>query len=62
MVLKTRKSKGFHRIFKNMIFITNIEECYPNIKYNLLIAFNDMIADMISNKKYYKSNRILTIR
>ena len=28
----------------------NIEECKPNKKHKILIAFNDMIADMLSNK------------
>ena len=29
----------------------NIEECNPNKKHKILIVFNDMIADMLSNKK-----------
>ena len=29
----------------------NIEEYIPNKKWNLLIAFDDMIAQIISNKK-----------
>ena len=29
----------------------NIEEYYPNKKGKILIAFDDMIADMLSNKK-----------
>ena len=29
----------------------NIEECYPIKKRNILIVFNDMIADMHRNKK-----------
>ena len=29
----------------------NIEECKPNKKHKILIAFHDMIADMVSNKK-----------
>ena len=29
----------------------NIEECNPNKKHKILIAFDDMIADMCSNKK-----------
>ena len=29
----------------------NIEECNPNKKRKILIAFDDMIADMLSNKK-----------
>ena len=29
----------------------NNEECNPNKKRKLLIIFDDMIADMLSNKK-----------
>ena len=29
----------------------NIEECKPNKKLKILIVFDDMIADMLSNKK-----------
>ena len=29
----------------------NIEECNPNKKRKILIAFDDVIADMLSNKK-----------
>ena len=29
----------------------NIEEYNPNKKYKILIVFDDMIADMLSNKK-----------
>ena len=35
----------------------NIEEYNPNDKRKILIAFDDMIADMLSNKKL---NSILT--
>ena len=34
-----------------MIFSKNIEEYNLNKKRKILIAFDDMIADMISNKK-----------
>ena len=34
-----------------MIFIKNIEEYNPNRKRKILIAFDDAIADMPSNKK-----------
>ena len=34
-----------------MIFIKNIEEYNPNKKCKLIIIFDDMIADMLSNKK-----------
>ena len=29
----------------------NIEECNPNKKRKILTVFDDMIADMLSNKK-----------
>ena len=29
----------------------NIEECNPNEKRKILIVFDNMIADMLSNKK-----------
>ena len=29
----------------------NIEKCNPNKKCKILIAFDDMIVDMVSNKK-----------
>ena len=35
----------------------NIEECNRDRKYNVLIVFDDMIADMISNNKL---NQIVT--
>ena len=34
-----------------MIFIKNIEEYNSNKKCKILIVFDDMIADMVSNKK-----------
>ena len=30
------------------------EECYPNRKYNVLIVFDDMIADLISNNELHQ--------
>ena len=30
----------------------NIKESNPSRKYNMLIVFDDMIADMVSNKKF----------
>ena len=35
----------------------NIEEYSPGRKYNVLIVFNDMIVDLISNKKL---NQVVT--
>ena len=29
----------------------NIKECNPNNKHKILIVFDDMIADMLRNKK-----------
>ena len=34
-----------------MIFIKNIEEYNPNKKQKIIILFDDMIADMLSDKK-----------
>ena len=34
-----------------MIFIKDIEEYNPNKKSKILIAFDDVIDDMLSNKK-----------
>ena len=36
-----------HNVYKN------IEECNPDIKNKLFIFFDNMIADMISSKRYY---------
>ena len=36
-----------------MIFVKNIEDCNPNKKQKILVVFDDMIADMLSNKKLY---------
>ena len=33
-----------------MIFIKHIEKYFPNKKRKILIVFDDMIADMLSNK------------
>ena len=30
-----------------------IDECNTSRKYNVLIVFDDMIADMLSNKSFY---------
>ena len=34
-----------------MIFIKHIEKYFPNKKRKILIVFDDMIADMLSNKR-----------
>ena len=45
-------SKAFIKYSNDMDNIyKNIEEYSPNKKRKILIAFNDMIADMLSNKK-----------
>ena len=31
----------------------NIEECNPNKKHKILIVFDHIIVDMLSNKKLY---------
>ena len=51
-------SKAFLKNSSNMddIYI-NIEECNPNKKRKILIAFDDMIADMLIDKK---SNPLIT--
>ena len=36
----------------------NIEECNPNKKRKILIAFDDIIADMLSNEKLKKKLKI----
>ena len=57
----SEKSKGYNWIFKIQIIcrmsIKNIEEYSPGRKCNLLLNFDDMITDMISNKK---SNQTVT--
>ena len=45
-------SKAFIEFSNNMNYIyKSIEEYHPNIKWNILIVFDDMIADMLSGKK-----------
>ena len=45
-------------IFKQFVgYLYNIKECNPGGKHKVLIVFDDMITDMISNKKF---NQILT--
>ena len=45
-------SKAFIEYSNNMVDINkNIEDCNPNKKRNILIVFDDMIADMLNNKK-----------
>ena len=39
-----------------IIFIKNIEEYKPNKKRKILIVFDDLIADMLSNKKTQSSS------
>ena len=45
-------SKAFIKYSNDMVGVyENIEEYNPNKKQKTLIAFDDMIADMLSNKK-----------
>ena len=44
-------SKGFFECSNDMNDYKNIEECNPNKNSKTFIVFDDMIADMISNKK-----------
>ena len=45
-------SKAFIEYSNNMVDINkNIEDCNPNKKRKILIVFDDMIADMLNNKK-----------
>ena len=39
----------------------NIEECNPNKKRKILIVFDDMIADVLSNKNLFIKIRELNI-
>ena len=45
-----------------IIFIKNIEEYNPNKKFIILIVFDDMVADMHSNKKLNSIETELFIR
>ena len=45
-----------------MIFIKNIEEYNQNKKRKIIIIFDDMIADMLSNKKLKLIVKIIFIR
>ena len=45
-------SKAFIEYANDMDDIyKNIEECNPNEKRKILLVFNDMVADMLNNKK-----------
>ena len=45
-------SKAFIKYLNNMDYIyENIEECNANTERKILIFFDDMIADMLSNKE-----------
>ena len=45
-------SKAFIEYSNNMVHIyKNIEDNNPNKKQKILIVFDDMIADMLTNKK-----------
>ena len=40
----------------------NIDDCKPTRKRKMLIVFNDMISDIISNKKFHAVVKELFIR
>ena len=56
-----QESKGLKQLNDSKAFIEyandmddiykNIEECNPNEKRKILLVFNDMVADMLNNKK-----------
>ena len=60
-LINKRESTGSEHFNDSKVFIEysndmddtykNIEECNPNKKHKLLIVFDDMIVDMLSNKK-----------
>ena len=61
MLIKKRESTGLNYLKDSKAFIKysndiddnykNIEEYNPNKKRKILIVFDDMIVDMLSNKK-----------
>ena len=63
MLINKRESKGLKYLNDSKAFIEysndiddiykNIEEYNSNKKHKILIVFDDMIADMLSNKKLY---------
>ena len=67
LLIKKRESTGLKYLNDSKAFIENsndminiyknIEEYNPNKKQNILIVFDDMIADMLINKK---PNQIVT--
>ena len=62
MSINKRKSTGFKNFNYSKVFIEylndiddiyeNTEGCNPNKKRKILIVFDDMIADMLTNKKF----------
>ena len=40
-----------------IVFLKNTEEHNPNKKRKMFIAFDDMIADMLNNKKTYSNSK-----
>ena len=61
-LVRKRKNKGFKYLKKPKVFIVypinmqyfykNIEEYNPDRECNVLIVFDDVIADTSSNKKF----------
>ena len=71
MVINTREStalkhfydtKAFIEYFNDMADYENIEEYISDKKRKILIVFDDMIADMLSNKKFNPAVTELFIR
>ena len=55
-------SKAFIEYSNDMdIIYRNIEEHNPNKKLKIIIVFDDIIADMLSNKKLFIRGRKLNI-
>ena len=51
MLISKRESTGLKYLNDMDDIYKNIEEYYSNKKPKILIVFDDMIADMLSNKK-----------
>ena len=51
-MLEQSVSKAFIEYSNDMHIYKNIEEYNPNKKRQILIVFDDMIADMLSNEKF----------
>ena len=71
-LIKNRENAGIKHLNDSKAFIDcsntmddvyeNIDDCNPNRKRKLLIAFDDMIADIMTNKKFQSIIKELFIR